>query len=78
MQAHTMILSLEEIENFLIYKKLIRRDEIEELKEQKHFGRSNCKALGRFMRTVKEDFRQMPVFTNLRFHILFKYIDSNL
>jgi len=54
-----MILSLEEAENFLIEKKLIKQHEIQKLKEEKHFGRSNCKALGRFIRAVKEDYSQI-------------------
>jgi hypothetical protein len=59
MQVHTMILSLADAEQFLIEKNLIKRDEIEELKEKKLFGRSNCKALGRFQRPVREDYEQI-------------------
>jgi hypothetical protein len=54
-----MILSLNEAEKFLIEKNLITQHELQELKEKSRIGRLNCKALGRFIRAVKEDYSQI-------------------
>ena len=53
-----MILSLESAEILLIEQNLITRDELEELKRIRSFGKKNCKALRRFKKAVKEDYRQ--------------------
>jgi len=52
-----MILSLKDAEILLIERNLITREEIESLKEKKLFGKSNCKACGRFKKAVNEDYR---------------------
>ena len=50
-----MNLTLEEAENKLIEKGLITREEIDADKENKFFGKGNCRILHRFIRAVKND-----------------------
>jgi hypothetical protein len=52
-----MILSLKSAEFLLIEQNLITRDELEELKRRRVFGSKNCKALRRFKKAVKEDYK---------------------
>jgi hypothetical protein len=52
-----MILSLESAEILLIDQNLITRDELEDLKRRQMFGTKNCKALNRFKKAVKKDYK---------------------
>jgi len=52
-----MILSLKSAEILLIEQNLITRDELEELKKRRIFGSKSCKALKRFKKAVKENYR---------------------